>query len=260
MRRNVPRAAFAFALLLPLLLVPAVAPPVAAFIAATSSGLSVLLLALPALVPSFTRLLPNRLLEDGVRPRIMSLLGTEPGLGIIDVKQRLQIGWGTAVHHLERLERAGLVVSEAHGRRRRFYLPDDSRARRTAASVLGVDTNRRILDFLRENPHATQTEVRHGLALSAPLAHKYLSRLAETGLLSATRDGKNVRYEAAASVEDAIQERSRITANGPQGPAGNTGTATPMPFRAANAPVNTDVAEGVFARGPEADADGPRGR
>lgn len=196
---------------------------------AVTSALSVALLSLPALLvrsvgflPLFTRLAPADLLESGARSRIVALLRTEPGLGITDVCQRLGIGWGTAVHHLTRLEAAGLVVSQDAGRRRRFFLPHESESRRTAVCVLTTEMNRRLLEHIRDHPGVTQRETCAALGLSAPLAHKYMARLIGRGLVAAVREWRSVRYYTTDSVRDAMHEFAQLgrpqEAEGPSDP------------------------------------------
>ncbi len=192
--------------------------PVQSFALGLVSALSVALLSVPAwaarglfLFPLFTRLAPDRLLEDGVRPKIIALLQEQPGLGITDVCHRLGIGWGTAVHHLTRLESAGLVHSQDAGRRRRFFLPGESATRRTAVCVLSSDLNRRLLDYVRSHPGASQTQLCAALSISAPLAHKYLARLMEHHLVTATRQWRTVQYYPAESVEAALHEYAQIS-------------------------------------------------
>lgn len=176
------------------------------------------------LAPLFTRLNRDQLLRgEGVRPKIMDLLKHEPGLGITDVCQRLEIGWGTAVHHLTRLERAGLLVSHDAGRRRRFFLPGESRSKRTAICVLSTDLNRRLLAVIQRRPGITQTEVCEALGVSPSLAHKYLGRLIDQGLLARERQWRTVQYyvkdEARAAFREFEQLKEPLGAQGSKEPS-----------------------------------------
>lgn len=189
------------------------------------SALSLAVLSLPAwaargflLVPLFTRLQRDDLLSDGVRPKIMEILRAEPGLGITDVCARLQIGWGTAVHHLTRLEGAGLLVSQDAGRRRRFFLPSESATRRTAVCVLSSELSRRLLEAIRARPGLSQTELCAALGISAPLAHKYLARLTGEQLVTTERQWRTVRYFPADSALAALTEYAQL--RGPEPPQG----------------------------------------
>lgn len=187
-------------------------------------------LGLALVFPLYTRLARNGLLEDGVRPKIVELLRHEPGLGITDICERLAIGWGTAVHHLTRLEDAGLVVSQDSGRRRRFFLPSESAARRTALCVLSSDLNRRLLQLVHMSPGLNQQEVCAALGISAPLAHKYLARLIRDRFVSTVRQWRTVRYypsESVPAVLDAYAEA--VGAPGGQGPTRPAGPESPTP-------------------------------
>lgn len=176
------------------------------------------------LLPLFSRLQTSDLLESQGRTRILELLRSQPGLGIKDICAELVIGWGTAVHHLSKLERAGLLVSQDSGRRRRFFLPGTSPTVRTALCVLSAEPSRRLLEHVRDHPGSTQTDVCNALGLSAPLVHKYAARLANQGLLETHRQWRTVRYFAAHSVTSHLEEYARLraspTAEGPQVPMG----------------------------------------
>lgn len=204
----------------------------AAAVALLSAATPFLPLGLALLLPLYTRLARENLLEGGVRAKIMELLRAEPGLGITDVRDRLAIGWGTAVHHLNRLEAAGLVVSQDAGRRRRFFLPQASAEMRTALCVLSSSLNRRLLETVRARPGLTQTEVCEALGISAPLAHKYLARLIRDGFVASTRQWRAVRYypsESAPAVLDAYASATRTLGEG--GPSRPADPTSPQPSR-----------------------------
>lgn len=195
--------------------------------AAVTGLISLVLLSIPALAarglllaPLFTRLTPDTLLQHNLRTKILDLLRVQPGLGITDVCSQLGIGWGTAVHHLTRLEQARLVVSQDAGRRRRFFLPNESLTVRTAISVLSTDLNRRLLEHIRAHPGTSQQETCAALGISAPLAHKYLARLQAEGLVTSARQWRTVQYYAADSVAAHLDEYARLTGTkGPLGPS-----------------------------------------
>lgn len=190
---------------------------------------------LPLLVPAlrwalllglFSRLGPADLLENANRGRILDLLRVQPGLGIKEVCERLSIGWGNAVHHLTRLEKAGIVVSHDAGRYRRFFHADTPAATRTALCVLTIGLNRRLLAYVREHPGTTQQEACRALGLSAPLVHKYAQRLRAEGLLETRRQWRTIQYYAAESVASHLEEYARLHgARDGEGLAAPTGVA-----------------------------------
>lgn len=195
------------------------------FVGASAARWSVPAALLPglAILPFFTRLGREELLDGGLRPRIVDLLRAAPGLGITDVCQRLAIGWGTAVHHLTRLEDAGLVVSHDAGRHRRFFLAGEPLARRTAVCVLSTEFNRRLIEHIHANPGVTQTALCGALGVGAPLAHKYLARLIAQGLVRAERRWRSVQYYAGDAVAAALHEYGQLPGTqrdeGPSRPA-----------------------------------------
>lgn len=203
--------------------------PVHAYAAAASGAFGTLLVAaahMPGrsllLVAFFTRLSKDRLLDDGVRPKMVELLKAEPGLGITDVCARLAIGWGTAVHHLNRLERAQLVVSHDSGRRRRFFVAGESPAKRSAVCVLSTELNRRLVTYIDTNPGTSQSALCQALGISAPLAHKYLAKLIEGRFVVAERDWRTVQYFPGQGLAAALDEWRRF-----EGAQGTEGLAAP---------------------------------
>lgn len=189
-------------------------PPVHALLA-ISAAIIVSLLALAAplasalLLPLYARLAPDELLHHPIRSRMVELVRDEPGLGISDVAARTHIGWGTAVHHLTRLERAGLLVSADSGRHRRFFLAAESSDRRTAVCVLSVRAHFRLVEFIRDHPGATQTETCAALGISPPLVHKYMSRLLRENLVTSIRQWRTVKYYGGPAMATTMSEFAR---------------------------------------------------
>lgn len=161
-------------------------------------------------LPLYSRLRRSQLLENGVRERIYKAIEAHPGLSIIQVCRAAKVGWGTAVYHLQRLERDRLIASRRDGQYRRFFLngqaPDPgavSLAERTLAHPLA----RRIAGFVQANPEAAQKDVCLALGISPPLASKWLGRLLEAGLLTSRREWKLVRYSPAPGLHEALAAR-----------------------------------------------------
>ncbi len=158
-------------------------------------------------VPLFSRIQSSRLLDNEVRNRVHDAVANNPGVTIKEIAALCSIGWGTAVYHLKRLETERLIVSERQRQFRRFFknggrIMNDSKS---AFGELKSPTSHRIAETIRESPGTCQKEVCERVGISAPLAHKYLSRLEDAGLVSAQREWRTVKYFPTPKLQDLLE-------------------------------------------------------
>lgn len=142
----------------------------------------------------YSRLSKNEILDHERRDGVFQLVRAEPGISLTDVASRTGLGWGTVVYHLDRLERAGFVMSERNGGRRCYFpvgtVPKDARP---SLGALQQETTRSVASFVAERPGATQTELAEALGLTASAASKQVSKLESVGLVRREREWKTVR-------------------------------------------------------------------
>jgi DNA-binding MarR family transcriptional regulator len=132
----------------------------------------------------YSRIRGDDLLEHETRRAMHDLLVASPGSNIQDLKSRLAIAWGTAVYHLERLERAQVVVSHRVGNHRRYYVSGSGAARARASwGVLHNETARRLAMAVMANPGATQQDLCSQIGVRHPVASKHLKRLEHHALI-----------------------------------------------------------------------------
>ncbi|MBI2077514.1 MAG: winged helix-turn-helix transcriptional regulator [Euryarchaeota archaeon] len=148
------------------------------------------------LVPLFSRINGNRILDNDVRSKVHEAILHNPGITIKEITQVLDIGWGTAIYHLKRLESERLVVSERHRQFRRFFkngggIVNDAKV---AFAELKNPTTHRLATALLDRPGSAQKDLCEALGISAPLAHKYLARMEDANLLTKQREWKTVKY------------------------------------------------------------------
>jgi DNA-binding MarR family transcriptional regulator len=161
---------------------------------------------LPLLAPLFSRIEQDDVLHNPVRARIHEAIAAEPGLSLRDVSGRAGVAWGTTVFHLRRLERHGLVTSQASGGRRRFF-PANSEASRQRAglSALFHPTARRIAVLVHDEPGIDQKTLCQRLAIQNPSASKHLARFMALGLVLPRRNGRSCRYEPTPELASAVR-------------------------------------------------------
>lgn len=148
------------------------------------------------LAPLYSRISKDAVLAHASRENIYRLVRENPGIHAHEVAERLDMAWGTAIHHLKILEQSGLITAYRDGRYKRFFVVGDQRIQqKEAVALLRNDTARRIVEAVSARPGLIQKDVCDALGVSSSLATWHLQRLAEAGLVIAQRRGRVVHYE-----------------------------------------------------------------
>jgi DNA-binding MarR family transcriptional regulator len=163
------------------------------------------LVSMAGALPLFSRIERGGALDNPVRARVHEAISHEPGLSLSDVAQRAGIAWGTAVHHLRRLESLGLVVSQSGSAHRRFFIANTSAAaQRTAVVAVMHPTARRIAEYVTQRPGTDQAGLCQALGLNNPAASKHLGRFESRGLVLSQRSGRSRLYHATEGLHSAL--------------------------------------------------------
>jgi DNA-binding MarR family transcriptional regulator len=153
----------------------------------------------------FSRIEGGNLLNNPVRARIHDVVAQDPGLSLSEVRSRTGIAWGTAVHHLRRLEAHGMVVSVSQLAHRRYFAANTPAAsQRTAMTVVIHPTARRIAHLVSQRPGIGQTGICHALGLNNPAASKHLRQFETQGLVLSRRDGNSRIYHPTGALHSAL--------------------------------------------------------
>lgn len=137
-----------------------------------------------ALAPLYARLDRNALLEHPVRRELMRRIETDPGVNVSDLHVGLDLGWGSLLYHLQRLEGQGLVMSHRWGRSRRYFLNQRGLSTRAEAiRALKAPNARTLATLVNAQPGRTQEELAQAMALSKSVVSKYAKRLADARLV-----------------------------------------------------------------------------
>lgn len=177
--------------------------------AAAAGGLAWLLKrlgGLGALAALYTRLAPSRMLDNEVRARVYDHVKAHPGAHPSAIAQRLDLGWGTVVYHLAKLEETRLVTARnAHNRKCYFAITADLDAdARTAVAAMSTDKTRTIVEAVRARPGISQKELSETLGISQALASWHVKRLVESGVLTTQREGRSNCLRVASHVPGAV--------------------------------------------------------
>jgi predicted transcriptional regulator len=159
----------------------------AALIAGTESGRFKLML---ALVPLYSKIRKEEVLDQFVRGQVFGYIQANPGDHYSSIRQTLKLKNGTLAYHLRTLERESFVFSRMDGIFRRFYPTGLDPARvRVRGSVR--ETHRRILELIDGSPGITPKELAGKLGASHQVASYHVRLLARKGLIRLEQRGRN---------------------------------------------------------------------
>lgn len=154
---------------------------------AALTGLALLVVAIKfLLIPLFTRLRRDRLLDNPVRARLYERVRSEPGIHRAELVDYGGIGEGATRHHLDQLVKNHLLVAMKEDGFVRYYASGEvppEIARREAA--LRAGSARAVYDLLVAEPHLSLREAGARLGMSAPSVHKTKKKLEKAGLIPA---------------------------------------------------------------------------
>jgi predicted transcriptional regulator len=172
-----------------------------------------------ASVPSHAsrRIPKDDVLHHARRDQIVALVRHEPGLSSLDIRRRLGLGNGVAIHHLVMLERHGFLTRLRIGRAQRWFIPGQvQRQDKLGIGMLRSPSARRVWETVRDHPGVSQTDVALRLNIIRPSAHSHLKRLERGGLVRRQQAGRRVRYYAAwtgpATVSAGTESSAVVTA------------------------------------------------
>ena len=150
---------------------------------------------LAALLPLYSHIRDDEILDDPNRASIYRLIQSEPGISTKDVADRLHLAWGTVTHHLTKLEKRRFVVSKKYGKYRRYFANGEGGTeKKDELAVLRLDRTGDVAALIRANPGMTQKAVSTALGVSSSTILWHVKRLEEVHLVTKVREGKIVRY------------------------------------------------------------------
>ncbi|MBW3581824.1 MAG: winged helix-turn-helix transcriptional regulator [Euryarchaeota archaeon] len=167
--------------------------------AAAALGLATLLhVGKGLLLPLYAKISRERVLDHGTRDEILHYVRANPGANAEEIRRRILIGRGTALHHLDTLERNRLLVSIKSGGRRCYFEPGQIDASKKATvATLRSRAAEAFYAAVQERPGLTQKEMAERLGVSHPAVWYQARKLEEAGIIRSERCAGSVRYFAA---------------------------------------------------------------
>ncbi|UCD91654.1 MAG: MarR family transcriptional regulator [Methanobacteriota archaeon] len=147
------------------------------------------------LVPLYSKLRKEEVLNQFLRGQIYGYIMAYPGENYSSIRRAMDVGNGTLTHHLYILEREGFVSSRVDGRYKRYY-PSGvglKQRPRTKASMI----QKAILKMMEQNPTITQKEIAMSLETSKQVINYHIKGLEKRGMITVLRNGSELKYQVA---------------------------------------------------------------
>lgn len=152
------------------------------------------------LVPLYSRVRRDELLDNFTRGRIYGYIEANPGEHFNAIKAALAVGNGALAYHLQMLEREGLIRSRAEGHCRCFY-PARMRLEGDPATSALSRLQRIILAAITSAPGLSQRQVARQLELAPSTVHYHVRSLEQKGFVRSERKlGRTLLFATTALV------------------------------------------------------------
>lgn len=157
--------------------------------ALTETGKYKLLAMLPLMMPMYTKIQKDDVLDQFVRGEIYGLVKTNPGVHYNEIMKKLDMKNGTLSYHLHMLEKMEMIKSRKEGiRYRAFYptgmrFPEEERYRLT-------DFQLEILNIIKENEGIQQKDIAKKLGKKPQTINYNIKTLQQAGLIKVRKRGR----------------------------------------------------------------------
>ncbi len=151
------------------------------------------------LIPLYSRLNRDALLDNFTRGRIYEHIRMNPGMHYRAIKENLGLSNGSLAYHLRVLEKESYIQSSSDGFCKRFY-PRGMKISKTAPN----NVQESILDMICERPFITQKELARELGLDISTVNYHINLMAGAGIIKAEKYGRTKHYIIEAEVVEPI--------------------------------------------------------
>jgi len=155
----------------------------------TETGKYKFLAILSLIIPLYTRIQKEDVLDQFVRGQIYGYIKTNPGVHYNQIRREIGIKNGTLSYHLNVLEKTEMIKSRREGLRyRAFYptgmkFPEKERYRLTELQI-------KIMDTIKENKGITQKEIAKKLGKKPQTINYNIKMLQQAKLIDVIKKGK----------------------------------------------------------------------
>jgi predicted transcriptional regulator len=174
---------------------------------------------------------PENLAAYPMRARILEAVRQEPGIRVTRLRRSLGCSAGTVQHHLNLLQKAGLIEFLATRRRTCVFPADSPSDTRPEVTLARSGRTRQMLQSILRRPGIIQRDLMSELSMSRRVMRNYLNQLSEKRLLEEVPRGRYRTYYPSSHLFELIGTLQL-------GPAAETPAAPAAGFQ----PAGPDVA------------------
>jgi DNA-binding MarR family transcriptional regulator len=168
-------------------------------LAFTESGKYKLLVLFSLLLPLYTRIQKEDVLDQFVRGQIYGFIKTNPGAHYNQIRRQIGVKNGTLSYHLGVLEKTELIKSRREGLKYRAFYPTGMNFPKEERFRL-TDLQIRIIASITNHPGMTQKEIAALLSLKPQTVNYNIKVLDQAGLIDVEKKGrKTICYPVADS-------------------------------------------------------------
>ncbi len=142
------------------------------------------------IVPLFSRLKREEVMDHETRGMIRGYVIANPGDHFNSIKASLKLKNGTLAHHIHILERERIIKSVKDGKYRRFF----PMGMRIADRAFPTKIEKLILDIVKETPGVTQKDIASQLGISQPTISYHITKLRKAKRLRTEKHGMSLRH------------------------------------------------------------------
>lgn len=147
----------------------------------------------------------DRALEHPLRRRLFERVVARPGANLADLRSSVGGSRGSLRHHLDILERIGVVRACRTPRSSRFFPADIPVDQDQALALLRRGRVLEVALAIRANPTLAQHQITKGLSMSRDVFRAYANLMIANGLIEEIRDGRTLKYAPTRRLDDVIQ-------------------------------------------------------
>ena len=157
--------------------------------ALTETGKYKFLALLPLLIPMYTRIQKEDVLDQFVRGEIFGFIKTNPGVHYNEIMRELDMKNGTLSYHLYMLEKTGMIKSRREGVRFRAFYPTGMKFPQNERYRL-TELQTKIIKNIRENPGVNQKWIAKKLDEKHQTISYNVKVLQQAGLVNLRKKGR----------------------------------------------------------------------
>jgi len=158
----------------------------------TESGKYKLLLLFTLLLPLYTRIQKEDVLDQFVRGQIYGFIKTNPGVHYNQILRKVGVKNGTLSYHLGVLEKTELIQSRREGLKYRAFYPTGMNFPKAERFRL-TDLQIKIIGSIRSQPGLAQKEIARLLGQKPQTINYNIKVLDQAGLISVVKAGRKTR-------------------------------------------------------------------